>query len=221
MKVKDIGYKGYTIEIHTDEDPIDPRENDNLGTMICFHGRHKLGDPMVKDDYTDQGSFKDYLKENEKSLIILPLYLYDHSGITMNTTGFSCPWDSGQVGVIYVTKEKAREEYGWKSLTAARIEKLKEYLRGEVQTYDQYLTGDVYGYVVKDSTVEELDSCWGFFGSDHEASDLLPQARGAIDATIKTQRAAHQAKLKALIKGKAPLRVRPAAPACVLAAALA
>ena len=29
--------------------------------------------------------------------IVQPLYLYDHGGITMNTTGFSCSWDSGQV----------------------------------------------------------------------------------------------------------------------------
>ena len=200
MKSEEIKYKGHTIEIHTDEDPINPRENDNLGTMICFHRSYDLGDPMVKDDYTDQDSFKAYLKANEKQLIILPLYLYDHSGITMNTTGFSCPWDSGQVGIIYITKEKARKEYGWKSLNAARIEKIKERLRAEVKEYDQYLTGDVYGYVVKDSTGEEIHSCWGYWGSDHEASDLLPSARGEIDATIEAQRKAHQAKLKALIQ---------------------
>ena len=38
---------------------------------------------------------------------ILPLYLYDHSGLSMNTSGFSCPWDSGQVGWIYCNNEKA------------------------------------------------------------------------------------------------------------------
>ena len=28
----------------------------------------------------------------------------------MNTCGFSCPWDSGQIGFIYVSKEKALKE---------------------------------------------------------------------------------------------------------------
>ena len=44
------------------------------------------------------------LVEQMDGMVILPLYLYDHSGITMNTCGFSCPWDSGQVGWIYADK---------------------------------------------------------------------------------------------------------------------
>ena len=43
------------------------------------------------------------LVEQMDGMVILPLYLYDHSGITMNTCGFSCPWDSGQVGWIYAS----------------------------------------------------------------------------------------------------------------------
>jgi hypothetical protein len=45
-------------------------------------------------------------------------------------------------------------------------------LRAEVEVYDQYLTGDVYGFIVEElvcercDTWEETDSCWGFFGSD-------------------------------------------------------
>ena len=206
MKFKEI-YNGYTIEIHTDEDPMNPRENDNLGTMVCYHRRYDLGD---KHDHGNQDSFKEYLKKNEKHIIMLPLYLYDHSGITMNTTGFSCPWDSGMVGIIYVSKEKVRKEYGWKVLTKARIEKIKEYLKGEVKEYDQFLTGEVYGYVVKDSTGKEIHSCWGYWGSDHEAH-LLPSARGEVDATIETKRKNHQTKLKVLIKHKAPLQVRAVA----------
>jgi hypothetical protein len=68
--------------------------------------------------------------------------------ITINTGGYSCPWDSGQVGFIYVSREKVREEYGWKVITKKREEKIVEILRDEVKTYDQYLTGDVYGYIV-------------------------------------------------------------------------
>ena len=28
----------------------------------------------------------------EDNVVCLPLYLYDHGGITMNTTGFACSW---------------------------------------------------------------------------------------------------------------------------------
>ena len=42
--------------------------------------------------------------------LMLPLYLYDHSGLAMSTESFSgraphAEWDSGQVGWIYVSKE--------------------------------------------------------------------------------------------------------------------
>jgi len=180
-----IEYKGFKINIEQDSDTINPREEwDNLGTMVCFHGRYTLGDKhnMSIDEAQKLRASKD--------IISLPLYLYDHSGITINTTGFSCPWDSGQVGFIYVTKEKIRKEYGWKVITKKREETVKGYLLGEVETYDQYLTGDVYGF-----SIEGLeDSCWGFFGSDHEKSGLLEHARPVIDYEVKKQEALKEAK---------------------------
>lgn len=91
--------------------------------------------------------------------VMLDLYLYDHSGITMNTGGFSCPWDSGQVGFIYVTRQKIKEEYGWRVLTKARRAKIEEYLRNEVATYAQCLEGDVWGYEIVER--EECKQCGG------------------------------------------------------------
>ena len=68
--------------------------------------------------------------------MILPLYLYDHSGITMNTTGFSCPWDSGQVGWIYADKRRIEAEYG--KVTPETVEKARQVLEGEVKSYDYF-----------------------------------------------------------------------------------
>jgi hypothetical protein len=62
----------------------------------------------------------------------------------MNTTGFSCPWDSGQVGWTFVSKKKVREEYGVKRISQELIEKVTEVLVGEVKTFDMYLTGELY-----------------------------------------------------------------------------
>jgi hypothetical protein len=92
-------------------------------------------------------------------VVILPLYLYDHSGITMNTAGFSCPWDSGQVGWIYTTYDDVRKEYG--SLDVVKAENL---LKSEVESYDCYLTGQCYGFKLYEND-NEIDSCWGFLGS--------------------------------------------------------
>lgn len=43
---------------------------------------------------------------------ILPLYLYDHSGLAMSTSDFGDRWDSGCVGFIYMDKDTAMKELG-------------------------------------------------------------------------------------------------------------
>lgn len=257
MLVETISYRGREIEVHADDDPMDPREWDNLGTMVCWHGRYNLGDerpsieaPSYLKDLAEvdakyceleerldaveraygsrhEQMFKracEFVRKKRKEVlskryVILPLYLYDHSGITMNTSGFSCGWDSGQVGFIYCSLEKARENWGltpaagWDFLMEQVFtddwfrgktlrECTTEVLTGEVETYDQYLRGDVYGYIAGD------DSCWGFFGYDHEASSLLEQARAAIDYAIKAKREAHFKQLKTWIRSRVPLCVR-------------
>ena len=110
----------------------------------------------------------------------MPLYLYDHSGITIATTPFSCSWDSGKIGFIYITKEKARKEYGWKVMTKKRVEQIENYLQGEVETYDQFLRGEVYRYEVYEGE-EMIDSCGGFFGSDHKESGLYESAGWEVE----------------------------------------
>lgn len=170
------------IVIKSDIDPYSPREDDNLGTMVCFHSGYNLGDKdhsvYLEDKYDETRKrwtkvpMLDDTEITDKDFIILPLYLYDHSGITMNTTGFSCQWDSGQVGIIFISKEKAREEYSWKYITKARQERIENYLKGEVETYDQFLRGDIYGFVCHEDGVEK-DSCWGFYGDDITTNGMI------------------------------------------------
>jgi len=87
-------YMGFTIELWTDEHAEDPRQCDNLGKMVCSHRRYKLGDKHS----LSVGDIQELTERND--VLWLPLYLYDHSGITMRTTSFADPWDSGQVGII-------------------------------------------------------------------------------------------------------------------------
>lgn len=133
----------------------------------------------------------------EAQLAVLPLYLYDHSGVTMNTTGFSCPWDSGQVGYIVCPLRTARETFltapdaSWDTLCErdagdgrTLLDRTLDLMREEVTTYDRWLTGDVWGFVVEDpDTGEQTDSCWGFYGRDEAlAEGLLAAGPGAAEA---------------------------------------
>lgn len=257
----------YRLRIEQDEFCDGPRNWDNLGHMVCWHRRYKLGDQhnfseprdflkellfseyssghnrnnpvfeflksgKAKDarlkynrstrewelqenqhwsadsDWYVSSSYAAYLKdevpdwflddclsalstgelfslvEQMDGMVILPLYLYDHSGITMSTGSFSCPWDSGQVGWIYATKEDVQKEYG--AFTEENLQKAYHCLKGEVKTYAQFLEGDVYWYrlekflggtigtesVTPEDALEDdcfwdiEDSCGGFYGSD-------------------------------------------------------
>ena len=160
----------YRLEIFEDLNPTDPREFDNLGTMVCFHNRYNLGDTTVfeSSDFSSWEELESYLYKREKALVLIPVFMYDHSGLSVNTTGFSCPWDSGQIGYIYTSKERIRNEYSCKRISKKLKEQVKEMLVSEVDSYNQYLSGDVYRFnVTHKETQEELDSCCGFLGTNH------------------------------------------------------
>lgn len=178
----------YKIKVIQDSDPSSPREDDNLGTMVCFHNRYKLGDEhnYRSGDYSGWTEMKKDIIKRENVGVILPLYLYDHSGITMSTNDFNDKWDSGCVGFIFVSKQKMLKEYGGKICTKQLKERVKTYLEGEVETYDQYLRGDVYGFEIwklskkKKREKKMIDSCWGYYGEDYcmtEAEACVPEQK--------------------------------------------
>jgi len=158
-----LTHAGLTVKIYQDTDSRDsPREwYDNFGTMACFHREHILGDTH---DFAKPDDLHLHLKETGS--LYLPLYLYDHSGITMRTGPFNCPWDSGQVGYIYIEPQQVREEYGVKRIGKKVKAKALSMLETEVKVYDQWLTGDIWGYFIENDEGDDLDSCWGFYGSD-------------------------------------------------------
>lgn len=147
----------YRVGIGYDTNPFNPREDDNLGTMVCSHRRYDLGDEVAQnlDDYTSW----DEWREGEvpaDAIVVLPLGLYDHSGISMfvgtKGGGVHAAWDSGQVGWVYATPADC-ERMG----SPTDPESVERILRGEVETYDAYLRGEVYGYTV--SKVSECECC--------------------------------------------------------------
>ncbi len=173
--------KKETLRIFQQVDPPNPRKDyDNLGIMAHKHSRYVLGEEEIGDpiEWLEEklGLQNAYIYNNERlgelesrffdEFIALPLYLYDHSGLTIRTYPFGCRWDSGKVGYIYVSKQRARKEYSTKRITKKLRKKILDILMFEVQLFDQYLRGDVYEFIIENQHHEHLDSCGGFFGSD-------------------------------------------------------
>ena len=242
----------YKLQVEIDEFPPDPRTDyDNLGKMVCWHGRYDLGDKhnfsepsdflkqCVRDtlsadeviDFVKKGGcdsvkleydrhnrewalrrhdahfdkwFTEYtfspktlndsdmakecvleclpinaLKElADKKNVILPLYLYDHSGLSISCSHsypYNDRWDAGQVGWIYAGHDKIKKEYG--AVNEKTLKQAKQLLISETETYDNYLRGECYGYVIEKDG-EEVDSCWGFMGDFRE---MLSEMKAGAD----------------------------------------
>tara|TARA_B100001245_G_scaffold203849_1_gene164768 strand:+ start:21 stop:623 length:603 start_codon:yes stop_codon:yes gene_type:complete len=176
--------KGERLKIYCDPEPQDHRDFDNLGIMLCAHGRYILGD----EQFNDRESLDQRLEELDP-VVKLPLWLLDHSGLAMQTGSFASDaqqWDSGQVGWIVATKKDilncftgydkdGKREPMRQLLSPRMIKDAERILRGEVDTYSKHIGGQVYGYTIekkstcdkcgKDSS-ENIDSCWGFYETD-------------------------------------------------------
>ena len=125
-----------TLNIYHDEFVESPFDMyDNLGTIYHWHRRYNLGTEVRDEEEIPKG-------------IRLPVYLYDHSGITLNTSGFSCGWDSGQVGWIVAEFDKVREQYNCKGINPATRKKVLKVLKvikdllGRQGRKDQRVTRD-------------------------------------------------------------------------------
>lgn len=72
----------------------------------------------------------------------------------------------------------------WAPTDAEREQWIKESLEAQAELYRQWMCGEVYGWRVLDPDGDELDSCWGYYGDDHEASGLMEAARASIDGRL-------------------------------------
>ena len=139
--------------------------------------------------------------------IIIPLYLYDHSGISMsagsNGTSFNRRghnafdpggWDTSSVGFIFCTHEDVKREYGVgpDKEGVEPVERAERYLRGEVKIYSQYLEGSVYWYQIEPTDANKGidcdDSCGGFYGYEWKENGLQEMAENSIDCAIQAYR---------------------------------
>jgi len=186
-----IEYKGYTIETYYSDCPCNPRDDCSLGTMACFHGRYDLGDAVdfSSKDFNGWDEMETHIKNKLGAVVILPLYLYDHSSQSISTRSFvgravHGEWDSGRIGFIYATKEDIRKNWGCKRVSQELIKETERILEGEVNNYDQYIQGNVFGFTIEDSEGNNIDSCGGYLGEDYY-DEMVNEARHTIDYTIK------------------------------------
>ena len=179
--------------------------------LQCVKARKALSLAIHKAEISDYMDETESIlkKALDKVAIIKPLYLHEHSGMSVSLKPFSDPWDSGQVGLCFVTYEKLRHELSggkWVLMTsvcegstvtrknvwipgsgilnAKRIASAMQALEIEVETLDAYLRGDVWGIELVDESGVCLDSCWGFYGNNILTNGILDHIENHEDRKI-------------------------------------
>ena len=169
---------GYTLSIEPDECYESPREWDNMAKMICFHKRDALGDKhdYKHCDYLGWDGMEAALVKKEKPIVIRRLYMMDHSGLTISTDSSrfracdSNGWDWGTLGFVLVPR-------GHPELKGLRKDKAMERANHtvdtEVEVYNQYLSGDVWCWVIKDPDGAVVESCGGCYGCKYAEEEAV------------------------------------------------
>lgn len=198
--IQELDYKNYKIKIVYDESAESPEEfgDDNL-FLVGYHrdfwvDRKKTkynkesGQRITIDNGISQGLAQSIFnngkyedsspcyeaKEYLKKYHIFALSAYIHSGVSLYLGNHKvCQWDSCQVGLVFVAKSE------WK-----RKDKALKIAEGLVESWNDYLSGQVYGFQVLDSEENEIDSCYGFYG-DEGLKDAIQEAKSNIDYQVK------------------------------------
>lgn len=177
-----------------DEDCENPREHSNVSVMWFFHGRHSnLGDKkdVKAEDFDGWEEMAEHLRTEEGALHIAPVFMYEHSGRSLSLGAFGDRWDSGQLGLMWTTKEKLAETVG----ENATDEQIMKAYATELEEYNRWIEGDCWWYrlvspppgfdpdaagmSVDYDKWTEKDTCGGFLGYDDKESGLLDNAFGA------------------------------------------
>jgi len=206
--IETINYKNYTIKIYPDYDAMSPDEwNNEYVFLVGYHDDFWVDkkefitkDEAIRLAENDIDKEDTKLKQIKKDYHIFGLEAYIHSGVSLYLSyEGNCPdrkWDVCQLGLVFVKRTE----------TKSRI-KAKKIAENLLETWNDYLSGNVYGHRVIDNNGNEIHSCWGFYG-DYNKSGLLDDAKDMIEYDIEQKQKQKQNKLKALIKNNVPINKR-------------
>ena len=203
-----IEHRGLRLEIIRDDDASNPEDmTDSPVYLVHFHRQFERCPKEVP--FSNINGFREFIREGASEEWAVFLVTAEiHGGVSLSVYSDvrsfdpderrSLGWDTSLVGAVLIQKDPKYwgdditddgfGEHTWEAVAEAHVAE-----------WNQYLSGDVWGYrVIDPDTGDELDSCWGFYGQKH----CIEEATYAADsyAAARDEKAAALAGLVQAIK---------------------
>ena len=183
VETKRIGK--YKIDVVQDEDANSPDYWENDEAFVVYDHRQFS---VSRDGFVPRDIF-DHISSGKKLYdghYVFVLYAYIHSGVALSVGNHNFPdarRDVSSTGFVLVKRQKGM-------YNREKAFKLAEAITEE---WNQYLSGDVYGYKVYDMTAceedddegELVESCWGFYG---DPEYCMTEAVNVVESLIEADK---------------------------------
>lgn len=188
----------YRIGVYYDECEQNPRVDWDNASHMVVRSRHLSTENNEVEEIinalcekygidNDGMDFFEVIDALNEFIVIKPISIYVHSGMTVF---FGLPtdrWDSGVVGFGYMEHEDLYSDCCGRSKKAYPDwrDQCEAIMNGEMEVLDRAVQGNIYGYVIEEldeyDEWAEYDSCWGFF---EDADDVMEEAKACLPKEV-------------------------------------
>ena len=145
----------FSLKIVSDPNPSSPRQFLNIGTIYYYDSKRPFGDVLVPRQEITK------MMQSVK-VTYYPIYGYMGERTELNMVGYNHILGSFFNGIIAIDKEKIRDLYQVNKIKPELKEKVKLALQREVFEYSAYLSGNMFGYEIREED-KLIDFRYGFF----------------------------------------------------------
>jgi hypothetical protein len=177
MLERKISVGNISVEIYHDTDSESPRLWSPMTKFVMAHKKYKLPNE-IDFQFDDYDRWEDAQEELWKDYNwVFPVYMLDHSGTKLSLNRFNDKWDSGRVGFICLSESDVFSNF---ALGTDWDEKARQVAEEELEEYDNWMNGNVFGFRVFEDTEEiECNQQWGFIGN-HDTSGLITELKSEL-----------------------------------------
>jgi hypothetical protein len=178
MKTYQTTVEKNKLEIyHSDEES--PREWGNLGYFITVDSRSYSPDKneqleeIVRRSGDEAQNQLDHIQimtdlinteTSEQVLVIYPVVKYEHSGVSYKL-GTAHGFDYSNNG-FYIVTDKTQKELGTPKKSFEKV------IAQELELYNKWVNGEVYGFSLYDDNGDLVDSCGDFYDLEDMRENL-------------------------------------------------